>query len=95
MLSVGHSSFHSRDHIQMSMVPCQQVSSTSHASSQHCLETLEEKPLILMLIYSALKWGMIRALCVGKESACWVSVLSKSSAVEIFSIQPHPSPGPH
>lgn len=68
VLATAHSI--SGDHIQMSTVPCQQVSSTSHASSQHCLGTLEEMPLILMLIYSAPQWGMIRAQCVGEANTC-------------------------
>lgn len=84
MLSVSHSLLHSRGHIQMSSVPRWQASRASHASSQLSQGTLEEMSLILMLIYSALKWEMIRAQCVGKESALWVSVLSKSSALETF-----------
>lgn len=52
-------------------------------------------PLILMLIYSALNWEMVSTQCVGKESACCVSLFPRSSAVETFLfVQPHcPQPG--
>lgn len=60
---VNHSLLHSRL-IQMNSVPVRRQVRSTPTSSLHSLGTLEEVPLILVLLASAaLNWEIVRAQC--------------------------------